>query len=201
MILIVDDQKRAAYFTTFFEPYQKKYGWMVTNAWISHPETPAYLWRENAVLADSGLVDYQAHGVIHNIPMDSHVSLAYIKNEIYAPLTAMRNHFGKKPIAFIWPGGVFTPEAVRVARQAGYQLGFTASPPGPLLFNWIPLNLEERAANDPLFVLPRYWDTDALIDFNKAVKISQEAQAFAEENKALEIGNYRQYCNGYPELK
>ena len=201
MILIVDYQKRAAYFTTFFEPYQKKYGWTVTNAWISHPQTPAYLWQENAALAASGSVDYQAHGVIHNIPMDSSVSLAYIKGEIYGPLTAMKEHFGKEPIAFIWPGGVFTPLAVSVARQAGYQLGFTSSPQGPLMFNWIPQNAEERAANDPLLTLPRYWDTDAYFDFDKAVKIAEEAQAFAEQNKALELGLYGQYCNGYPGLK
>jgi len=41
MILIVDDRKRAQYFTTYFEPYHQKYGWTVTNAWISHPDTPA----------------------------------------------------------------------------------------------------------------------------------------------------------------
>lgn len=201
MILIVDDQKRAQYFKTFFEPYQKKYGWTVTNAWISFPDTPASLWQENAALAASGLVDYQAHGVIHNIPMDSHASPSYVHNEIYGPLSAITEHFGKKPIAFIWPLGIFTPQAVQVARQVGYQLGFTASPPGPLMFNWIPLGPSERAANDPLLVLPRYWSTDAFIDFDKAVKIGQAAQAFAEDNKAQELGLYGQYCAGYPGLK
>jgi len=201
MILIVDDKKRAQYFKTFFEPYQKKYGWTVTNAWISYPETPAYLWQENAALAASGLVDYQAHGVIHNLPMDAHASLDYLKGAIYGPLTAVQDHFGKKPIAFIWPLGIFTPQAVKVARQAGYQLGFTDTPPGPLLFNWIPLNAEERAANDPLMVLPRYWANDAIIEMDKAVKIGQEAQAFAEQDKALELQSYGEYCVGYPVLK
>ncbi len=201
MILIVDDRKRAAYFETFFEPYQQKYGWTVTNAWISHPETPAYLWQENAALAASGLVDFQAHGVIHNTPIDANASEDFIKNEIDAPLEVMEQHFGQRPIAFIWPRGLFTPQAVVMARQAGYRLGFTATPRGPLLFNWIPLGADEQAANDPRMVLPRYWSTNAISEMDAAVKISEDAQAFAEQDKALELRYYAQYCGGYPELK
>ncbi len=201
MILIVDDRKRAVYFETFFAPYQQKYGWTVTNAWISHPETLEYLWQENETLAASGLVDFQAHGVIHNTPIDANASEEFIKNEIYGSLDAMEHHFGQKPIAFIWPRGLFTPEAVVMARQAGYRLGFTATPRGPLMFNWIPLGADEQAANDPLMVLPRYWSTNAASEMDQAVKISEDAKAFAEQNKNLELGYYRQYCGGYPELK
>ena len=198
MILIVDDRKRAQYFTTFFEPYQKKYGWTVTNAWISHPDTPAYLWNENAALVPTGLVDFQAHGVIHNIPIEPDSSDAFIHTELYGPLTAMLDHFGSKPIAYIWPRGLFTAKAVQVARQAGYQLGFSSYPRGPLLFNWIPIGEPERQVNDPLMVLPRSWDTTALTDLDKAVAISQAAQAFANQNKGTETGYYAQYCKNYP---
>jgi peptidoglycan/xylan/chitin deacetylase (PgdA/CDA1 family) len=201
MILIVDDRKRAAYFETFFAPYQQKYGWTVTNAWISHPETPAYLWQENAALATSGLVEFQAHGVIHNTPIDDNASEDFIKNEIYGPLEVMQQHFGQRPIAFIWPRGLFTPAAVAMARQAGYRLGFTATPRGPLMFNWIPLGAVEQAANDPLMVLPRYWSTDAMRQMDQALEISEDAKAFAAQNKAIELGYYQQYCGGYPELK
>jgi hypothetical protein len=201
MILIVDDRKRALFFTTFFEPYQKKYGWTVTNAWISHPDTPKYLWDENAALVPSGLVDFQAHGVIHNIPIEPDSTDAFIHTEIYGPLTAMLDHFGKAPIAYIWPRGLFTAKAVQVARQAGYQLGFSSYPRGPLLFNWIPLGAPEREVNDPLMVLPRSWDTYSLTDLDKAVAISQAAQAFAEKNKDSELGYYAQYCGDYPPLQ
>ncbi len=201
MILIVDDRKRAAYFTTFFEPYQEKYGWTVTNAWISYPETAAYLWQENEAQAASGLVDYQAHGVIHNTPIDANASEAFIRNEIYGPLEVMEQHFGQRPVAFIWPRGLFTPAAVEMARQAGYELGFTATPRGPLLFNWIPLGPSEQVANDPLMVLPRYWDTNAISEMDRAVKVSEAAKAFAEQNKGIELSYYGQYCGGYPDLK
>ena len=66
MILIVDDRKRAAYFDIFI-PYLKKHAWKVVNAWISLPETPAYLWAENSQLAKDGWVEFQAHGVVHGI--------------------------------------------------------------------------------------------------------------------------------------
>ncbi len=201
MILIVDDRKRAQYFETFFEPYHQKYGWTVTNAWISQPETPALIWQENAALAVKGLVDFQAHGVIHNIPIDENAGEEFVENEIYGPLAVMEQHFGQKPSAFVWPRGLFTPDAVQIARQAGYRLGFTAWPRGPLLFNWIPLGALEQAASDPLMVLPRYWATNARSEMDKAVKISQEAQVFAEGNKALELKYYGQYCKDYPELK
>ena len=100
----------------------------VVNAWISHPDTPAYLWKENESLLPSGLVDFEAHGVIHNIPIEPDSTDAFIHNELFGPLDVMQQHFGKRPIAYIWPRGLFTPKAVQVARTAGYQAGFTTLP-------------------------------------------------------------------------
>ncbi len=201
MILIVDDRKRAQFFKTFFEPYYKKYGWTVTNAWISHPDTPAYLWNENASLIPDGYLDFQAHGVIHNIPIEADSSDDFIHTEIFGPLTAMQQHFGKQPIGFIWPRGLFTTKAVGVARQAGYQLGFTSYPRGPLLFNWIPLGKDELQANDPLMVLPRYWDVTASASLDEALKISAAARDFASRYGPTEKSYYRQYCDEFPEIK
>jgi hypothetical protein len=201
MILIVDDRKRAIFFKTFFEPYYQKYGWTVTNAWISHPDTPAYLWNENADLIPLGYLDFQAHGVIHNIPIEPDSTDAYIHTEIYGPLTAMKQHFGKEPLAFIWPRGLFTPKAVGVLQGAGYQIGFSSYPRGPLLFNWIPLGANERLVNNPLFVLPRYWSTFATANLDEAVKIADAARDFASQNRTAELSFYGQYCKGYPELK
>ena len=200
LILIVDDRKRAEYFETYFAPNFKKYSWTVTNAWISHPDTPAYLWKENEQFVPSGMIDFQAHGVIHNTPIEPGVSEEYIRGEIYGPLKAIEEHFGKRPIAFIWPRGRFTPQAVEIARQAGYQLGFTVYARGPLLFNWIPLGDDERSARDPLLVLPRYWDTTAIAAIDEALKVSQAAQAFYNQQRPLELAYYRQYCSSFPPL-
>jgi hypothetical protein len=71
----------------------------------------------------------------------------------------LEQHFGQRPVAFIWPGGNYTPFSVQVARQAGFKLGFTANSQGPILFNWVPLGEAEQAIGDPLMVLPRGWST------------------------------------------
>jgi len=81
-----------------------------------------------------------------------------------------------------------------MARQAGYRLGFTASARGPLLFNWIPLGEAERAASDPLMVLPRYWSTTASANLDTALQFSQAAKTFASQNKTAELNWYNTYC-------
>ena len=200
LLMIVDDRRTDHYYQTYFAPLYQSYHWTVTNAWISNPSTSADLWDENAQLEKSGLVDHQAHGVIHNIPINDQATPAYIHGEIYGPIQAMLDHFGKRPIAFIWPQGQFTPYAVKLARQAGYELGFTAYARGPIMFNWIPLGSIEQGAADPLMVLPRYWSTSALADLDKAVGYSQAAQIFYAGQKQADLAYYRQYCSGYPPL-
>jgi len=201
MMLIVDDRKRAEFYDTYFIPYIKKYHYTVTNAWIAHPDTPDYLWKENEQFAPGGEVDFQAHGVIHNTPIDSSVTEAYARSEIFGPIQPMETHFGKRPIAFIWPRGLFTPQAVQIAREAKYQVGFTATPRGPLLFDWIPQGPEERAASDPLMVLPRYWDTTAIAALTEAMQVSQAAQAFYADQRPTDLAYYAQYCQSYPPLQ
>ena len=200
MMLIVDDRKRAAFFDTYFVPFFKKYGYTVTNAWISHPDTPAYLWKENEPFAPAGIVDFQAHGVIHNTPMDDSVSEDYIIGEIFGPILPMREHFGKRPVVFIWPRGIFTPLAVKIAAEANYQIGFTAYPRGPLLFNWVPLGQDEQKAGNPLMVLPRYWSTTAISALYEASQISQSASTFYQEHKSDDLAYYSQFCSDYPAL-
>lgn len=200
MLLIVDDRKRFEFFDALFVPYLKKYNWTVTNAWISHPDTPAYLYKENEQLVPGGLVDFQAHGSIHNTPIEEGVTEAYIRGELYTPINAIQQHFGKAPNTFVWPRGKFTLQAVQLARQAGYRLGFTASARGPLLFNWIPLAAEERAVNDPLMVLPRYWSTTASGNLDSALQFSQAAKTFASQNRQSELNWYKTYCTTYPPI-
>lgn len=75
-------------------------------------------------------------------------------------------------------------------------MGFTAFARGPLMFNWIPLGAEERAVNDPLLVLPRFWSTALGVNLDLAVKISDQAKADAAERYPAEAEYYRTYCGG-----
>jgi len=204
VILIVDDRHYAEYFNTYFKPLYDQYGWVVINSWISAKDTTQDLWDQNAELEKEGWVDHQAHGVVHNIPISQYSSDDYIDGELYGSISAMQEHFNKTPIAYIWPGGGFTAHAVDIARQAGYKLGFTVNPRGPLMFNWIPLAdaadpnrptyIEEGTVNDPLMVLPRYWDTDASMHLDQVRLIGQQAAAQAEQDKAVEMEYYNSAC-------
>jgi len=203
VLLVVDDRHFAAYFNDHFRPYHETWGWPVVNAYISKDERPD-LWAENAALAAEGWVDYQAHGVIHNIPITSGSSEEYILSELQGAMTAIQQHYGKAPIAYIWPGGGFTARAVQVARQVGYKLGFTVNPRGPVMFNWVPQGdqqdpqrpyyIPDGPVNDPLMVLPRYWDVDARAHLDQVRQIGNDATAYAQENKATEIDYYDIVC-------
>lgn len=204
VLLIVDDRKYREYFDKTFANYYKEWGWKVVNAWISHPETNAELWRQNENLEKEGWVDHQAHGVIHNINMMDSSTDEFLKGELQGSVDAFQLHFNKTPSAIIWPGGGFGLRPVQAARKYGYQLGFTINPRGPIMFNWVPQAktgdpqrpsfIPEGPAGDPLMTLPRYWDTDARSHLDTVRKISNAAVAYAEANKATELGYYDIVC-------
>ena len=206
VLLIVDDRHYAQYFNEFFRQYHEDWGWPVVNAFISHPDTLQVVWDENAALEQEGWVDHQAHGVIHNIPINPGSSDEYILGELRGSITALQQHFGKTPIAFIWPGGGFTPHAAELAGQEGYQLGFTTNPRGPVMFDWIPLAnqadpnrpyyMPEGDVNNPLMVVPRYWDTDADLHIDAVRRVGQQANQFADASKATELEYYDIVCSG-----
>ncbi len=206
VILIADDRHHAQYFDEYFREYWETDGWPVVNAYISAQRDgyDASVFQEQEVLNAEGWVDYQAHGVVHNTPMWPGVSDAYIIGELQGSIDAFQAHFNKTPIAIIWPGGGFSQRSVEIARQLGYRLGFTTTPRGPLMFDWIPLSdvedpmrpswTPEGSINDPLLVLPRYWDTDTIAHLDDIVQIGQEAAAYAEQNKATELEYYNIVC-------
>jgi len=204
VILIVDDRKSSSYFETHFKPYFEAYGWKVVNAWISAKETLDYLWKENEAVEAAGYVDHQAHGVVHNVNMGKDSSDEFIKTELFGSIEAIQQHFGKTPQAIIWPGGSFSERPVAIAREAGYHIGFTINPRGPLMFNWVPLSdkedpgrpsfIPEGGINDPLMVLPRYWDTDASVHLDTVRQIGKQAAAEAEQNRAVELEYYDIVC-------
>jgi len=206
VLLVVDDRHDAEYFNSLFRQFWEEDQWPVVNAYISasRDNLDAANWQQQEALNAEGWVDYQAHGVVHNAPMWPGVSDAYIMGELQGSIDAFQLHFHKTPIAIIWPGGGFSARSVEIARQLGYRLGFTTSPRGPLMFDWVPLSdandpqrpawVPEGSVNDPLMVLPRYWDTDAAIHLDEVVQISQEAAAHAEQNKAVEMEYYDIVC-------
>jgi hypothetical protein len=205
VLLIVDDRHFADYFNQYFRPYWESDGWPVVNAWISTPLSSADLWRQQEELNAEGWVDYQAHGVVHNEPMWPGVLDSYIMDELQGSIDAFKLHFNKTPTAIIWPGGGFSLRSVQIARQLGYRLGFTTNARGPLMFNWVPLADEytplhgewqpEGGMHDPLMLLPRYWDTDAIIHLEEVIRISQAAAAYADQNKAGELEYYDIVCS------
>ena len=204
VLLVADDKHAASYFNVLFRPYWQNYGWPVVNAWISDNLTTAANWKQQEELNAEGWVDYQAHGVV-SAPITRDSTDAYILSELNGPMDVFQAHFNKTPIAFIWPGGGFTAHAVALARQSGYRLGFSTNPRGPIMFNWVPLAatgdpmrgtwIPEGPVNDPLMVLPRYWDTDAAIHINDVIQIGQAAASYAWANKPAEMKYYVRVCS------
>ena len=204
MILIVDDRHYAQYFEEHFMPFLEENSWTVTNAWISTPLSTKDLIASMASLITPGWVDVQAHGVIHNTPIDNTSGDDFIHSELFGSIDFIQQNFGKHPIAYIWPTGSFTKRGVEVAREAGYQLGFTVNPRGPLMYNWVPLAdapdpgrpsfLPEGPMGDPLMVLPRYWDVDANLHIDTVRQVSRDAEAYANQNKPTELDYYDIIC-------
>ena len=203
VLLLQDDRHFAENFTDHFLPYYEQWGWPVVNAWISTPFSGDDLWQQQINLSQQGWVDYEAHGVQH-LAIDSSSSDEYIMGELQGSMDAFAQHFNKTPIAFIWPGGGFTPHAVQLARSTGYKLGFTVNPRGPLMYNWIPLADEldqghplaipEGPVNDPLMVLPRYWDTNAGAYLDQVRQIGNAAAEYAQQQKPTELEYYDIMC-------
>ncbi|NPV56895.1 MAG: hypothetical protein HPY76_15185 [Anaerolineae bacterium] len=214
VILIVDDRHYADYYETHF----KEFGVPVVNAWISIPGTLTEVLEGNQRLQQEGWVIHEGHGVVHNVPIqnwapgtlvDTEVygrvtSEEYIFNEINGSMETVELVYGRKPVAYIWPGGGFTPYAAEVAAQVGFKLGFTVNPRGPVMYNWIPLADEsdlarpsympEGSVSLPLMVLPRYWDVDASYHIDVVREVGNAAAEYASANKQVELDYYRIVC-------
>ena len=196
LLLIVDD-RRAGIIERYFMPVLETYDWTVTSAWIiANSDQIPNLWERMEALSRSGRVDVQSHGLRH-LYMTPGTPLPKIREELYGPIPYHEKHFGYRPSAFIWPGGNFTQPAVKVAREAGYRIGFTIFPNGPVMFNWIPLGKGERAMGDPLMMLPRYWGSrDLAANLRSAAEIGDEARAYALKVYPQEAAYYRAFCGG-----
>jgi len=203
VLLIVDDRHHAEYFNDHFKPFYDQWGWPVVNAYIGLDERPD-LWAENAALAAEGWVDYQAHGYIHNINIIEDSPDEFIVSEMQGAITSLQKYYNKTPIAYIWPGGGFTRRAVEIGRELGYKLGFTVNGRGPVMYNWVPqadafnnsnpYAIPEIPAGDPLMTLPRYYDINARAQIDTVRSLGEQAAAYAEQNKAVELEYYDIVC-------
>lgn len=203
VLFIVDDRHFAEYFNDHFRPYFEQWGWPVVNGYIGVDERTD-LWAENAALSAEGWVDYQSHGYLHNTPISEGSSDEFIISEMQGAITSIQKYMNKTPIGYIWPGGGFSKRAVEIAPTLGYKLAFTVNPRGPVMYNWVPqadtINdsnpyaIPETPAGNPLMTLPRYWSTDARNNIGNVVAISDEAAAYAEQNKATELEYYDIVC-------
>ncbi len=204
LLLLSDDRHNAEFFTTHFTPILKKYNWTsVTVAWISTVDNSLIKFGPLRKLVDQGLLDMQAHGV-DNFMIDKSWSDANLRRELEGSIIGLKEHFGTTPIAYIWPMGGFSKRAIEIAHELGYRLGFTTNPRGPVMFNWIPLidNYDpmrpywypEGSMNDPLMVLPRYWDTDADSHLDEVINIGDAAAAEAAANRDTELLYYDIMC-------
>jgi hypothetical protein len=204
VLLTQDDRHFAENFNTWFRPYWEKWHWPVINGWISALGGTDPVLPENVQLEQEGWVDHQAHGVVHNIPMSDSSTDEYLTGELQGSISNMQQYFAKTPIAIIWPGGGFGVRPVQLARKLGYRLGFTTSPRGPVMFNWVPLDdqldparpdlIPEGPVNDPRMVLPRYWPQQVLPSLDAVRQMGEQAASYAEQNKAVELDYYDIVC-------
>ena len=203
-LFIVDDRAggRSKY-DDHFREYYEQWGWPIVNAYIGIDERPD-LWAEHAELNAEGWVDFQAHGYLHNIPISDGSTDEFITSEMGGVISTFQKYFNKTPIAYIWPGGGFSKRAVEIGTQLGYKLGFTVNPRGPVMYNWVPqadtfnasnpLAIPETPAGNPLMTLPRYMDINARDNIGTVTAIGDEATAYAEQNKAVELEYYDIVC-------
>jgi peptidoglycan/xylan/chitin deacetylase (PgdA/CDA1 family) len=203
MILILDDRKPGTA-EDYFLPVLQENNWTATLAWIVGDTDQRLqggrlkgesLWGWIERLNNTGYFDIQAHGLNH-IPLTEQISSEEMRIEIEGGIAILSQHFGKEPIAYIWPGGDYTDASVRIAREAGFEIGFTVQSRGPVMFNWIPQGERELAVNDPLMVLPRFWSSAAVLNLRQAAETGIAAREFAEQNYQVEADWYQAYCGG-----
>jgi peptidoglycan/xylan/chitin deacetylase (PgdA/CDA1 family) len=176
-------------------PIARAHGWTVTLGWIiGDTDQRQGLWQRMEDLHDSGFLDVQCHGYQH-IYIGADTPEEVMRQELFEPIPILEQHFGSRPVAYVWPGGTFTVRAVQLAREAGYRIGFSSHSRGPLMYNWIPLGEGERAVGDPLMVLPRYWAKPGLAEqLRVAAAVGDEAAAKALADYEREVAYYREMC-------
>ena len=192
MILILDDRRPDT--PELFMPYLEANDWTLTLAFPTTDASSDELWAKIEAYVATGYVEVQSHGHNH-VYLQDYTATDVMEEEIYKPIEVIQERIGTTPQALIWPGGNFTEKAVQMAREAGFDIGFTVYSRGPLMYNWIPLGAPEQAMNDPLMVLPRAWSSAADVALNLALRISQHNESLAADEMEQELLYYSLYCS------
>jgi hypothetical protein len=205
MVWIIDDRLAGTVEKYFIGPDYTPSSWTFSSAWPIATTDDA-LWQRVKAMHDTGRVEIQAHGYLHNFPLDDAdlnfppekmTTDAFLRHEIVEPIAIIKEKVGEPPTAFIWPGGGYSLRAVAMVRQTGYPVAFTANARGPLMFDWVPLSAEEVAMHDPLLVLPRHWGAPGLIkQLQESALMGEEAASFARKNYVAEAAYYQAMCGG-----
>ena len=200
LLLIIDD-RRLGTVKEHFLPVLEDYDWTLVMAYITGVMN-AQEWADAKNVLATGLVEMEGHGYLHNgaTYITEFTTEETMIQEIYNPIKAFLENLGYRPRAFIWPGGNFNEKAVTIAREAGYEIGFTVHSRGPVMFNWIPQGQVERTIGDPLLMLPRYWSTKAFDSLDDAATIGENARAYAFNQREEEFAWYHMNCKAYPPL-
>jgi hypothetical protein len=191
MILILDDRRPDT--PLLFMPHLEANDWTLTLAWPTTDATPENIWEKVKGYLDTGYVEIQPHGHNH-VYMTQYTTREVMEEEIIHSRDVLEERFGTSSLAFIWPGGNFTPQAAEMAVEAGYEIGFSVYSRGPLMYNWIPLGEPEREIENPLMVLPRYWSYGADYALEHAMGFSVEAEEQAELVREQELLYYSLFC-------
>ena len=195
LMLFVDD-RRVPVIMTHFMPFLKKYDWTVISSWIiANTDDIPGLWQRIEAAQATGHVDVESHSLRHLYIVAS-TPKKKIVEEINGPIPYFEQHFGYKPVAYIWPGGNYTPFAVVEAHKAGYRIAFTIYPNGPIMFNWVPLQKSDRLIDRPLLTLPRYHAGSVKEQLPVAVKMGEQARKQALDHYPQEAAWYHFNCGG-----
>lgn len=193
MMLIVDD-RRPGTAEDYFLPIMRENDWTTSLGWlVGDTDIRTGLWGWIERLNETGYFDILSHGFNH-IYLQENMTDEMVWEEIWGSIPVFEQHFGTRPLAFIWPGGNYTAKAINFAREAEFEIGFTIHSRGPILFNAIPQGEQEIAFGDPLMTLPRFWSSAALLNLDQSVSASKEALSFAIENYSAEADWFSQNC-------
>ena len=111
MMLIIDD-RRPGTIRDQFMPVLEQYNWTVTAAYIVDP-SEKQAWAIMDQLYATGRVDIQSHGYTGKVYIYPYTPEDQVKSEIWDSTPVIEQHTGHTPLAFIWPGGDFTPFSSR----------------------------------------------------------------------------------------
>ena len=204
VLLIQDGNQTEEYFDKNFREYYEKWGWTVTNAWVSEQNIDPVLLEGNVSLELEGFVNHQARGVTPDALLTNDAAKTIIARELQGSLTGFESTFAKTPNAIIWPNGAFGVRPVEAARQLQFRLGFTQNPRGPIMYNWVPLAddvdperpnwIPEGRINDPVMTLPVYSPQEAFSAVDTVRIIGETATEYIKSNQEVEQQYYNTVC-------